>query len=155
VVSERRKNQKEACLQYCDHGVSLEVVQGSSFKEDVGLVNQDNGLPRRRNVKHPLKRRVQLGRLRPQIASPNDVKGPLNMLARRLCRECLPHARRAKQVHDEPVPLSFDEVVESNFAVVRLDEGLKEVLPVGRKDEVGECIFIPVYVLNLLDVEFH
>ena len=77
------------------------------------------------------------------------------MLARRFCREGLADAGGPKEVNDESVSFAFDEVVEPDFAVVGLDEGLEEVLSVGWEDEVGECVGVPVYVSNFVDVELH
>ena len=77
------------------------------------------------------------------------------MLARRFCREGLADAGGPKEVNDESVSFAFDEIVEPDFAVVRFYEGLEEVLSVGWEDEVGECVGVPVYVSDFVDVEFH
>ena len=50
---------------------------------------------------------------------------------------------------------AFDEVVESNFLMVRFDEGLVEVLAVVWEDDVSECISVPVSLADFLGVEFH
>lgn len=51
------------------------------------------------------------------------------------------------------MPFAFDGVVRADFAVVGFDEGLEEAFTVLGEDDVGECVVVPVYVLDLLDVE--
>lgn len=48
-----------------DHGVPLEVMQGSFFEEDVSLVNEDDGAPCGGDLQDAGKRLVDLGRRRP------------------------------------------------------------------------------------------
>ena len=77
------------------------------------------------------------------------------MFARRFRREGLSNSRWAKGIGDQTVSLAFDEDVESNFFMVRFDEGLEEVLTVIGEDEVSECVDVPIDFADFLGMEFH
>ena len=69
-------------------------------------------------------------------------------------REGLSNSWWAEEIDDQTVSLAFDEVVESNFLMVRFNERL-EVLAVVGEDEVSKCVGVPIDIANFLDVKFH
>jgi len=77
------------------------------------------------------------------------------VFARRFRRERLSNSRWAEQIDDQTVSFAFDEVIESNFLMVRFDEGLEEVLAVVGEDEVSECVGVPIDIANFLNFEIH
>ena len=92
---------------------------------------------------------------RPQVTPTNDIQRAPDVFARRFRRERLSNSQWAEQIDDQTVSFAFDEVIESNFLMVRFDEGLEEVLAVVGEDEVSECVGVPIDIANFLDVEIH
>jgi len=77
------------------------------------------------------------------------------MFACHFRREGLSDSQWAKEIDDQTVSLAFDEVVESNFFMMRFDEGLKEVLAVVGEDEVSKCVGVPIDFADFLNVKLY
>jgi len=69
--------------------------------------------------------------------------------------EGLADTGRTKEINDETMPFAFDKVIEAQFLVVCLDEGLQEVFAVLGEDEVRESVGVPAHRGDFLDVELH
>jgi hypothetical protein len=152
---EERELTLEFNAQYSDHGVPFQIVQRPLLEEHIRLVDQNDGFPRSGYIEDPLKGTIKTCSRRPQVTPTNDIQRAPDVFARRFCREGLSNSRWAEEIDDQTVSFAFDEVVESNFLMVRFDEGLEEVLAVVGQDEVSECVGVPIHIANFLDVEFH
>jgi len=125
------------------------------LEEHIRLVDKNDDFPRSGNIKYPLKGSIKTCSRRPQVTPTNDIQRAPDVFARRFRREGLSSSRWAEEIDDQTVSFAFDEVVESNFLMVRFDERLEEVLAVVGEDEVSECVGVPIDIANFLDVEFH
>ena len=77
------------------------------------------------------------------------------MFACRFGGESLADTGGTEEVHDETVSLALDEVIKADSAMMGFDKGTEEVLPIGREDEIGECIIIPIDVLDPVHIKFN
>lgn len=114
--------ERDGNVQNSDHGVPLEVVQRALLQEDVGLVDEHDGVPTCCDVEDPLERGVQVRWLDPEVAASHNIQRASDVLAGSLRGECLSHSGWTEEVDDEPLPLAADEVVEAGVGVVCLDE---------------------------------
>jgi len=130
-------------------------VQRPLLEEHIRLVDQNDGFPRSGDIKNPLKGTIKTCGRRPQVAPTNNIQRAPDVFARRFRREGLSNSRWAEEIDDQTVSFAFDEVVESNFLMVRFNEGLEKVLAVVGEDEVSECVGVPIDFTDFLDVEFH
>ena len=142
---------REFNVQYSNHSVPFQIVQRPLLEEHIRLVDQNDGFPRSGNIKHPLKGSTSR---RPQVTPTNDIQRAPDVFVRPFRREGLSNSWWTKEIDDQTVSLAFDEVVESNFLMVRFNERL-EVLAVVGEDEVSECVGVPIDIANFLDVKFH
>ena len=142
-------------VQDCDHGVPLEVVKGTALQEDVGLVDEDDCPPARRDVEHSFESGIEIGRPCTQVATADDIQRSPYVLARRLCGQGLSDTGRTEEVDDEPLTLALDEIVEPDVGVVRVDERAKEVLTVCGEHETFKRLVVPFDRHDVDDVEFH
>ena len=109
-------------VQYSNHGVPFQIVQRPLLEEHICLVDQNDGFPRSGDIEDPLKGTIKTCSRRPQVAPTNDIQRAPDVFARRFRREGLSNSRWAEEIDDQTVSFAFDEVVESNFLVVRFDE---------------------------------
>jgi hypothetical protein len=145
---------REFNVQYSDHGVPSQILQRPLLEEHIRLVDQNDGFPRSGDIEDPLKGSIKTCSRRPQVTPTNDMQRAPDVFARRFRREGLSNSRWAEEIDDQIVCFAFDEVVESNFLMVRFDERLEEVLAVVGEDKVSECVGVPIDIANSLDVEF-
>ena len=118
------------------------------------FVDEDDGVPARRDVEYPLQRAVQLRRLDAEVAAPDDVQRSADVLARRLRGQRLTDTRGAVEVDDETLALAAHEVVERAAFVqfsIGLDERAEEVLALIGEDQASERLVVP---LNWRDVVY-
>ncbi len=62
-------------------------MERTLLEVDVSLIDQDDGFPRRSDLKHAFESHIKAIRIRAQIASPDKVQGSLDMFASRFGRE--------------------------------------------------------------------
>ena len=147
-------------------------MQRTLLEEHIGLVDQDDGLPRGHDVEHTFERVIEGSGGRSQVSSTDEVQRAANVFGggfggeslayehqvscssrNAILREQHTDTRRPEEVDNETMTLALDEVVETELAMVSFDEGLEELLASFWKDEVGERVFVPLNVLDKLDVE--
>ena len=95
------------------------------FRTEADLVNQDNRLPRRGDIKSTLQGLVDLCGRNTQITGSNHVQRFANVFGCGLGGQRLSAARGPEEVDDETLALALNEVVESKILVVGLHKGLE------------------------------
>ena len=95
-----------------DHLVALEVGGGAGLEEDVGLVEQQHGVPLGHHLEDRVQRLLDPRRVQPQVPRRHHVQRHAHVLRHALRRQRLAHPRRAREEHDHPPALALDHVVE-------------------------------------------
>ena len=80
---------QELHLQNSNHRVPVKLVKRSLLKENVRLVDQDDGIPAGSNLKDLCQSLVKLRSCDAQFPSANNIKRPFNVLRSRFSRESL------------------------------------------------------------------
>ena len=99
-------------LQDSNHGVPLHVMKRTLLQEDIGLINEHDGVPAGCNIEYPVQCIIQIRGLSSEVTAAHDVERSADVLAGGLRREGLADARRAKKADDETLAFATDEVVE-------------------------------------------
>ena len=86
------------------------------------LVDQDDCLPTRREIEHVVEGGVERSSVSAEVTTADDVQRAPDVLACGFRGERLAHSWRPKEIEDEPVAFSVDEVVETCVGTVRVDE---------------------------------
>ena len=136
--------------------VALEVVRAALLEEDVGLVEQQDGVPFRAHLQHVGQVRLDFVRLGAEIAGGHHVQRRAHRLGDALGRQGLADAGRAGEKHDHAHTLALDDVVK-NFLVGALGfcERKDELLMVFGEHERLESVLVEGHFFHVVDHKLH
>ena len=90
-----------------------------------------------------------------QIASSNHIQRFANVFRCGLGGKRLSTTRRTKEIYDETLALSLDEIVKSKVLVMGLYKGLEQLFSPRGEHKVRERFVVPFDIGNSLDVELN
>ena len=147
-----------SCSERCSMNTSacgtVRYRKTQGFRKGTNLINQDDRLPRRGDIKSTLQGLIDLRGCNTQVTSPNHIQGLANVFRCGLGGQCLSTTGRAEEVDDETLTLSLNEIVKSKVLVMGHHEGLEQLLSPSRKNKVLERFVVPLNVGSILNVEF-
>lgn len=98
-----------------NQGVAFQIMERATFKEDVSLVDKQDGLPGRSHVKDATEPIIKRLTICPKVAGGYHVEWPLAEFCHCLRRERLSDSWRAMQNHDETLAFAFHDVIKAQI----------------------------------------
>ena len=95
-----------------DELVALEFVQAALFEEDVGFVEQEDGVPAAAHFENVLQFGLDFSRVEAQVAGRHHIQRDLHFLSHALCCEGFADAGWAAKEDDHAAAFALDHVVE-------------------------------------------
>lgn len=137
--------------------ITMDIIRITLRHEHIRLIQQHDGIPLRRHLKHALDIRAQRRGVDAQVLGLQVEERAVGAVGDGLGGERLAGAGRAGEQDDEALALADNDVLHDGRGAVGegvvLDKGEDEVFLLVVVDEVGEGLVVPDEGFDVFDVE--